>query len=151
MTRHDKTSDMTPERIEETLTWAIRKRHAVTLSLDHHHAMLIEPQSLTWIHGNRVLIYWNADNERIEKHQTSLITEVVDLERSLDDLRPEQADRPHQPPGPGRPRQRTEPTRVVSVEIAASIADALDAATNNKTAYIEQMLRERLMGESSDE
>lgn len=77
---------MTTEQVTAELEQAIREKHAVTLSLGHR-PFLADPLSLRQEDGKLVLTYWHAGNERPEKHMVTLVKEVVDLGRSLEQVR----------------------------------------------------------------
>lgn len=50
-------------------------------------------------------------------------------------------DTPGQRRKPGRPRIRTEPRRVIGVSLPVALIEQMDAATHNRTAFIEEALR----------
>lgn len=133
--------------ITGVLSRAMHNGHAVTISFGGR-ALLVNPLSFSHHDGKRILTYWNAERARPERHAISTIREVVDLGRPLSAIRPHEygnvdADRP----GPGRPRLHDEPRRDIYLRLPVSLVDALDnaAGSGNRTAYIERLLRERLM------
>lgn len=135
-------------------TAAIRDQHAVTLSFGHR-PILAEPLSIVTLNGSQCLVYLKylqvGQPLRPETHSLKTsIRAVVDLGRSMQQLEAHEYPDP-EPRGPGRPPKYDEPTTRIEVKLPTSLIEHLDAATDNRTAYIEGLLRGALSEEDGEE